>query len=743
MPQWHAVSKLRHSTLRIYVAIILVPFLLSVKVVWGEKSLGDLTGPWELFVDDHLVAWKENIVRTYHPFKKHPGNPVVVSDQPWEGGMIRVNAVLPNEAGDGYRMWYSCWTIAKDPDKGHALYALSRDGFRWEKPALGLVPWKVTDSKENNIIGGGGWILHTPDDPDPARRYKSVGAKGGEYFFKSSPDGIQWETLSKAPIFKAGDTCRVMWDPLTGKYRGFAKVNATVSGMRRRAIGYSEGTGFESWPAMRLIMAPDDFDDRWVKPGSVQRTHFYVCPVVAYQNMYIGFLAIFRAEDDEGYFHGPIFVELVTSRDGVHWLREEGERPPILDCGPAPSWDHGMISVASLLAVGDELRLYYAGYDGLHDYLPFHAAIGVATLRKDGFASLDGGDNPGTVTTKRLKGLRGKLRLNCEAGAGLLQVEVLDADGRVLPGYKRMECNEPRGDAVDQVVTWQKREELPAGDTPLRLRFHLKNVSLYAFKADGPIEVLHEPAPSPLSALFTFEGDGGKKIPNRLSADGSPRLIFRGTSRIDGKAENAAFGSQSVTVASPWRPLNALQITGTSNALGRHFTLALMVRSTDNQPARLFSAYSGNKPVNTTELVFDYDPSGKVLPGLRFIAKGIPVLSKPVSLADKKYHHLAVTYDDGQVQFYVDGEAVGEGWLPNGAPVKLARDLLVGEDAELGSDGQLNGNVDDILVLGRVLVADDIKRLATKGGAAFFAKPNTAQQSPKELSAHGSPALGE
>jgi len=180
-----------------------------------------------------------------------------------------------------------------------------------------------------------------------------------------------------------------------------------------------------------------------------------------------------------------------------------------------------------------------------------------------------------------------------------------------------------------------------------------------------------------------------------------------------------------VTVASPWRPLNALQITGTSNALGTRFTLALMALSTDNQPARLFSAYSGNKPVNTSELAFDYDPSGKALAGLRLIAKGIPVMSKPVSIADKKYHHLAVAYDDGQVRFYVDGEDAGEAWLPNGAPVRLARDLLVGEDAELGSDEQLNGNVDDILVLGRVLAAEDIKQLATKGGAALFAKTNT------------------
>lgn len=471
-------------------------------------------------------------------------------------------------------------------------------------------------------------------------------------------------------------------------------------------------------------MAPDDFDDRWVKPGSIQRTHFYVCPVVVYQDMYLGFLAVFRAEDEEGYFHGPIFVELVTSRDGVHWLREEGDRPPILDCGPARSWDHGMISMASLLAVGDELRLYYAGYDGLHDYLPFHAVIGVATLRKDGFASLDGEDNPGTLTTKRLKGLRGRLHLNCEAGAGLLQVEVLDADGRVLPGYKRMDCNEPRGDGVDQIVTWAEHGELPVGDAPLRLRFHLKNAALYAFKADGPVEVLEEPATPPLAALYTFEGDSGRKIPNKLSADGSPRLKFLGTSKIDRTPGNAAFGSQSVAVVSPWRPLNTLQITGTSNALGTHFTLALMAKSQDNQPARLFSAYSGNRPVNTSELIFDYDPSGRALTGLRLIAKGIPVVSKPVGMADGKYHHLCVTYDDGHVRFYVDGEDAGEAWLPNGAPVRLVRDLLVGEDAELGSDEQFNGNVDDILVLGRALAPEDIKRLAREGGSAFFAKTN-------------------
>ena len=711
----------------LYLVILLL--FLTPRPVRAEKSLGDLTGTWQLFLDDYLVSSKENMVRKYHAFEKHAGNPVLVVDKPWEHNVVSSGVVLPNEDGSGYRMWYDCWTRKNDPDGGHELYAISKDGIHWEKPILGLKTWKVNGSKTNNFVESSGSIMHTPNDPDPARRYKAV---PNPYYFNASPDGIHWQRISKGEAFTAGDTGHVIWDPLTGKYRGYAKVNAIVAGQRRRAIGYSEGTNYDAWPAMRLIMAPDDFDDRWVKPGSIQRTHFYNCPVVAYQNMYVGFISIYRAEDDEGYFHGPIFLEIVTSRDGIHWLREEGNRPAILECGPERSWDHGMLLAASpcLVVVGDQLRLYYTGYDGLHDYLPFHSGVGMATLRKDGFASLDGEDNPGTFTTKRLKGLSGKLHLNCEAGGGLLQVEVLDAGGRVIPGYSKKTFNEPRGDGVDQVVSWEEHEELPPGKV-LRLRFSLKNASIYSFKAGEAVEVLDEPAGPAVGALFTFENEGGKRAGNKLSSDGKQELRFLGTSKMDREAKNAAFGSQSVTVSSPWRPLNTMQITGTAD-LGRKFTLGVMAKSADNKPARLFSSYNGNKPVNTSELIFDCDPSGKALAGLRLHCKGIPVMSKPVNFADGKYHHLCVTYDDGQVRFYLDGAEVGESWLPGGAPVKMTRDLLVGEDAELGSDEQFNGNMDDILVLGRVLTAEEIKQLAAKGAESFFQGAVTEKKSKKQ-----------
>ena len=489
----------------------------------SPTATADLRGSWQLFIDDHLIAAKNDVVRKYHAFVKHAGNPVLKADQPWEHNVVNCDAVLPGEDGNGYRMWYYCWSQRKDPERSHSLYATSADGIHWNKPALGLLPWKVNGSTATNLIGAGDSLMHTPFDPEPSRRYKAVryeGERVPKYFLYASPDGLKWQRLSDQAMFEAGDTSHVMWDPFVRRYRGYAKLNVWVNGLRRRGIGFSEETRFEAWPALKLVMAPDDHDDRWVPPGSIQRTHFYRCSVFPYQNMYLGLLSIYRAEDDEGYFHGPIYIELVSSRDGIHWRREDGDRPPMLELGPKGSFDHGMLDVgSSLLRVGDELRVFYTGYDGLHDYLPFHSAVGLATLRPDGFASIDGDDNPGTLVTKPLLGLKGKLRLNCEASHGLVQVEVLDANDRVLPGYRRRDFNEPRGDGIDQVVSWEDHAELPATSGPLKLRFWLKNASLYSFHAGDDVRVADAAAPAPsMAALFTFENAAGKVVPNAIAS---------------------------------------------------------------------------------------------------------------------------------------------------------------------------------------------------------------------------------
>ncbi len=689
----------------------------------APRSLNDLTGPWQLFVDDYLIAARQNVVRTYHAFEKHPANPVVPADKPWEGGCIYTyGTILPNEDGKGYRMWYHA--LPGDHDAYRLLYATSQDGIKWEKPNLGLVDYK--GSKDNNIFIRRGKrdhipsIMHTPWESDPSLHYKMINFDGDAangYVYAHSADGLHWVDGPGNPVFaKGGDVSQFLWDFHTEQYVGYVKNNANVSGMRRRAVGRTATRDITRWPDPELVLIPDTFDDRWAK--GVQRTHFYGMSAFAYETMYLGFLWVFRATDEEGYFDGPIFVELTTSRDGVHWLREEGERPPILPTGPEGTWDDGMITTPTQpLVVDGKVLVFYGGMDVTHAAKPpWHGDVGLGTLRKDGFASLDAaGSDAGVVTTRRMGGARGGLHVNYRANAGgALRVEVIDAKDQVVPGYGRADCAALTGDSLDAVVRWKQRDTLPGGAGGIRLRFILEKASLFSFKTDGTVKVLDDPAGPSLAAVFTFEDGFG----DRAKDDGEQGMKRRGDIRVENDAKVAAFGECAVRMTSEFSPVETLEIEGTRE-LGTDFTLAIAVRSKDQQRARLFSSTTDIGPVRTDELVFEMDPTGSAIPGLQLICKGMEIRSPKLSFADNKYHHLAVTYQDGHITFYLDGKNVGTGLVPGGAPVRMIRNLRVGEDAEHGREEQFLGYLDDVVVLGRCLSSEEVSTLATKGAQSL------------------------
>lgn len=692
------------------------------------RSLNDLTGPWQLFVDDHLVQSRENVVRTYHPFEKHPANPLLEADKPWEGKNVYVyGTVLPNESGSGYRMWYHALPETEGDDYYRLCYATSADGLHWDKPELGIVEYE--GSKANNIFIRRGKrdhilsVIHTPWEQDPARQYLMINFDGdvnGEsgYMAAWSPDGIHWTDAADKPVFrKGGDVGQFLYDFQNNEYVGYVKNTANVSGMRRRAVARTASADPLEWPDPKLVVIPDTVDDRWAK--GIQRTSFYGMSAFNYESMYIGFLWIFRATDhEEGYFDGPIYCEIATSHDGVNWFRQEGDRPASLDVGPKGAWDAGMVfSATQPIVVDGEMWLYYGGVEGEHaGRTPWNGGIGLAKLRKDGFASLDARGETGTVTTKRLASARGPLRVNAAAADGSVRVEVLTADGGPIPGYTREDCVPITGDHIDAQVTWKSQNELPQRG-PVRLRFVLENASIYSFMAGDSLRVLDEPAGSPLGVLLTFE-EGWR---DSLRADGEQRTVRHGDMRVVG--ENPAFGAGAARVGSTFSPLQTLEIEDTRD-LGRQFTLAVMARSNDNKQARIFSSYDDHGPVKSTELVFDCDPQGRCLKGLRLICKGVEINSQPVQFDDNEYHHLAVTYDDGAITFYLDGEPVGTGRLPGGEPVNMERDLRLGEDLQHANEQQFRGFMDDVLVYGRALSADQIKAVAGQGAAAFFRARN-------------------
>lgn len=248
--------------------------------VAAAVGLSDLTGPWLLFLDDHAVATKTGVTRTYHPFQKYAGNPVMVADKPWEGSNIYIyGTVLPNESGPGYRMWYHSLNFSlPSADRVNANYATSVDGITWTKPELGIISFN--GSKANNLFidpGNCPSVMHTPWDAGIQRPYKLM--RGGPWSVFSgaySLDALHWTEDSLARCPAASDHCTFAWDPLRQKYMGFPKVFATVNGVSRRSTGVWATSNFDDWPSgTNLILAPDSWDDRWVPPGTGQNTQFY------------------------------------------------------------------------------------------------------------------------------------------------------------------------------------------------------------------------------------------------------------------------------------------------------------------------------------------------------------------------------------------------------------------------------------------------------------------------------------
>jgi hypothetical protein len=717
------------------------------------RSLGDLSGPWQLFVDDYLIAESANLVRTYHAFEKYPGNPVAAIAGWMPGGR---GTILPKEDGTG---WIRFAT-------GRATVSSSD-----------LIHWGDRTSAKPEAEGSGVSVMHTPWDK--GREYKMVtyqhdrGSPFTAFHGFYSPDGItSWTPVETNPLMRAkADTLQFGWDPLKKRYFGTMKIWTDVRGAMRRCVGYTTSSKFNTgWSDAQMILIPDTVDDHCATEPT-QRTDFYSFSTFAYQTMYLGLVEVFRVTD--GHFaeglrrdpaDGHIRIELLTSRDGTTWERV-ANRVPILPEGPLGSWDGGMIKIPSHPVVdGEQIKLVYSAGFYSHGYgrggYPTHGSaddkqsgLGLATLRKDGWASLDAGRYEGTVTTKVLRGAEGPLAVNFLTargkayGTGWLKVEVLDEHGKPISGYSLADCNVLRGDHLNQVVTWKTREALPTG-RPIRLRFVMTDARLYSFRAGNAVEV--DAAIREVKSVHTFEEVN------------VPGIYFQNDASIDRDQSRAAFGTASVhfgdgpdkleLVAGNPRPPqkdvrgNGLELDNTFR-LGTRFTLAAQVCVRDKGgPQRLFSAFdpypergAENQPpldrqgwIGSRELILDFDPSGSgENKCVRFVVKGQSITA-PGSFTTGKYHHLAATYDDGSVALYLDGEKIGAGRAPAG-PVSLLVNLRVGTDSGPFSDRfrgtapsrQLKGNVDDVVVLGRALQPEEIKALRVKGATVFFNSGNS------------------
>ena len=141
--------------------------------------------------------------------------------------------------------------------------------------------------------------------------------------------------------------------------------------------------------------------------------------------------------------------------------------------------------------MGDKLYFCFGAFRGDKTNLhPDHAwngmyangATGLAVLRRDGFASMNGEAGGGVLTTRPVS-FKGKyLFVNLDSDQGELRVEILDRDGVVLEPFSRRNCVPVSTDSTIRRIRWKEYPDLAEiRERPVRFRFYLTNGRLYSF----------------------------------------------------------------------------------------------------------------------------------------------------------------------------------------------------------------------------------------------------------------------
>lgn len=136
--------------------------------------------------------------------------------------------------------------------------------------------------------------------------------------------------------------------------------------------------------------------------------------------------------------------------------------------------------------VGDRLFFYMSGRSGTGARGwgggSGQDSTGLATLRRDGFVSMDAAENEGTLTTRPVLFSGKYLFVNVNAQHGELRAEALDASGKTIAPFTRARCRPVTIDNTLQAMNWEGSEDLASlAGKPVRFRFYLKYGELYSF----------------------------------------------------------------------------------------------------------------------------------------------------------------------------------------------------------------------------------------------------------------------
>lgn len=488
------------------------------------------------FAELRLCGWR------VEPGTTDPRNPLIEGEMPWDRGGVGIHGSVFKDPIDKLWKAYLVCTPAEElpeaqpenqgkpwasENHAHRRVCLfqSSDGVNWTRPALTNVPFaghKTTNIlfDVNNGVSAYSSVLVDPNNREsPYEMFvlreswgavKGKAPKGNGYYRYRSKDGKEWLPTGdfiNDPM--KGDLCFFYRDP-KGGYVAYYRLGAPGKPTDHVPV-------YEDFPRRSCFRAVSRDGNKWEKDPLMvltaderdhRDTQYQECVPREVPGGYVALVTMYLPLTQ------TLNVRMAASRDGRRWWFPD--RRPCLDNAPLGDYGGGMIWQSQNLIVEDgKLHMYYGGTEGPHrqvsdtrspskeigyqeqvvdhgaHFLPFNSALCRASWRYDrlyALASSAGGPTLGVAITKSQplggKGLFVNLvtRPAKKSGQdeGLLEVELLDAQGKPLPGFTRADCLPLNGDHSSIAVRWKGGERAP--EAARQAKFYLKRAFLYGLE---------------------------------------------------------------------------------------------------------------------------------------------------------------------------------------------------------------------------------------------------------------------
>ena len=422
-------------------------------------------------VEDHWLV-ERFVVRP----KRHPKNPLIVREHPWEGsGPHMGGSVIWDPDTGRFMMWYSVWNRHAYenglPFSYNVCYAESEDGITWRKPALGVFDYE--GSTENNCIRLGTDKTQNIDvclNPKPNAypgRFIAIHNQKGGVFVSYSNDGRSFTRLSeRAAIPYHSDTHNnFVFDEVRDRWLLFCRPRA-YAGYHKRRVAFQTSRDLEHWTHERTILIPTE----------TEIPEYYGMTVFRRGDLFFGVVQIYDRTT------GDLFGELAWSSDGVHWDMLP-THPSFLTLGPQGSWDAGMVLVAETpVDVGEEMWFYYGGFRLNHNVKVENVgSIGLMTAERDRLVGVrQSTDEPGFIMTRPFPPHGKRLCVNARV-QGRLTAELRTDGNETIQGWSFDDCDLVEDSGFSQKIAWRGRQIHEVSEDEVRVLFRLEDAEMFTF----------------------------------------------------------------------------------------------------------------------------------------------------------------------------------------------------------------------------------------------------------------------